>query len=254
MSPVRTARHGLALTWRNLLRLKHSPDQLLDVVVQPVTFVVLFVFVFGDAIAGNWHTYLQYVVPGITVQTLMFASMTTGLGLNTDVRTGIFDRFRSLPIARSAPLIGQVLGDMCRYVVSLLLVLVFGAVLGFRFHAGALAVLAACAVVMGFGFAMCWVGATVGMLAKRPSTVSVFSFVLVLPLMFSSNVLVPVGKLPGWLQAVARVNPVTQVSDAARALMLGTPGAHIVVDALLWSAAIVLVFAPLAVWAYLRPV
>jgi oleandomycin transport system permease protein len=252
MTPRRAARHGLTLGWRSLLKLRHSPDQLLDVLLLPITFVLVFVFLFGKAVAGDWRAYLQFVLPGIAVQALMFGSMGTALALNSDLRTGIFDRLRSLPIARSAPLTGHLLGDLVKDVLSLALVFGFGAALGFRPHGGPLAVLAGCGLIVLFAFAVCWVAALVGMLASSPGSVQGLAFLLIFPLTFGSNVFVPTASLPGWLQAWVRVNPVTQVSDAARGLLLDQPSGRSVVLALLWTAGILAVFAPLAVGAYRR--
>ena len=254
MSPTRAARHGLTLAWRSLLKLKHSPDQLLDVLLMPITFVVIFVFLFGKAVAGDWHAYLQFVLPGVAVQALLFASMGTALALNADLRTGIFDRFRSLPIARSAPLTGHLLGDLVKYMVSLTLVFGFGAILGFRAHGSPLAVLAGCGLIMLFAFAVCWIAALVGMLANSPGSVQGLAFLLIFPLTFGSNVFVPTAELPGWLQAWVKVNPVTQVSDAARGLLLDLPLGRTITMSLLWTAGILVVFAPLAVRAYRRQV
>jgi oleandomycin transport system permease protein len=252
MSPTRAARHGLTLAWRSLLKLRHSPDQLLDVVLLPITFVLVFVFLFGKAVAGDWRQYLQFVLPGIAVQALMFASMGTALALNADLRTGIFDRLRSLPIARSAPLTGHLLGDVVKDVASLALVFGFGAILGFRPHGSPLAVLAGCGLIMLFAFAVCWIAALVGMLARSPGSVQGFAFMLIFPLTFGSNVFVPTASLPGWLQAWVKINPVTQVSDAARGLLLDLPLGHSLTASLLWTAGILVVFAPLAVRAYRR--
>jgi oleandomycin transport system permease protein len=254
VSPTRAARHGLTLAWRSLLKLRHSPDQLLDVLLMPITFVVVFVFLFGKAVAGDWHAYLQFVLPGIAVQALLFASMGTALALNADLRTGIFDRFRSLPIARSAPLTGHLLGDLVRYTLSLVLVFGFGAALGFRTHGTPLAVLAGCGLIMLFAFAVCWMAALVGLLAKSPGSVQGLAFLLIFPLTFASNVFVPTVDLPGWLQAWVRLNPVTQVSNAARGLLLDQPLGHAVTASLLWTAGVLVVFAPLAVRAYRRQV
>jgi oleandomycin transport system permease protein len=254
MSPTRAARHGLTLGWRSLLKLKHSPDQLLDVLLMPITFVVIFVFLFGNAVAGDWHAYLQFVLPGVAVQALLFASMGTALALNADLRTGIFDRFRSLPIARSAPLTGHLLGDLVKYMVSLALVFGFGAILGFRAHGSPLAVLAGCGLIMLFAFAVCWIAALVGMLANSPGSVQGLAFLLIFPLTFGSNVFVPTAELPGWLQAWVKINPVTQVSDAARGLLLDLPLGRTITMSLLWTAGILVVFAPLAVRAYRRQV
>jgi len=252
VNPTRVARHDLTLAWRSLLKLKHSPDQLLDVLLMPITFVLVFVFLFGKAVAGDWHAYLQFVLPGIAVQALLFVTMNTALALNTDLRTGIFDRFRSLPIARSAPLTGHVLGDLAKYVVSLVLVFGVGAVLGFRTHGSPLAVLAGYGLIMLFSFAVGWVSALVAMLAKSPSSVQGFAFMLIFPLTFGSNVFVPTTQVPGWLQAWVKINPVTQVSDAARGLMLDLPLGRTITTSLLWTASILAVFAPLAVRAYRR--
>jgi oleandomycin transport system permease protein len=252
VSPSRAARHGLTLAWRSLLKLKHSPDQLLDVLLMPITFVLIFVFLFGKAVAGDWHAYLQFVLPGIAVQALLLASMGTALALNADLRTGIFDRFRSLPIARSAPLTGHLLGDVVKYLVSLALVFGFGAVLGFRPHGSPLAVLAGCGLIMLFSFAVGWIAALVGILAKSPASVQGLAFMLIFPLTFGSNIFVPTAELPGWLQAWVKVNPVTQVSDAARGLLLDLPLSHTLTASLLWTAGILALFAPLAVRAYRR--
>jgi oleandomycin transport system permease protein len=254
MTPIRAARHGLTLAWRSLLKLRHSPDQLLDVLLMPITFVLVFVFLFGKAVAGDWHAYLQFVLPGIAVQALLFVTMNTALGLNTDLHTGIFDRFRSLPIARSAPLTGHVLADLVKYTLSLALVFGFGAALGFRTHGSPLAVLAGCGLIVLFAFAVCWISALVGMLAKSPASVQGFAFMLIFPLTFGSNVFVPTAQLPGWLQAWVKVNPVTQVSDAARGLLLDLPLGRTLTTSLLWTAGILVVFAPLAVRAYRRQV
>jgi oleandomycin transport system permease protein len=247
-----TVRHGLTMAWRNLTKLRHSPDQLLDVITLPFVLILVFVYLFGNAVSGSTHDYLQYVLPGIAVQTLMFASLGIGVGLNNDRRNGIFDRLRSLPIARSAPLIGYVLADLCKYVLSLLLVFVIGVVLGFRAHGSPLAVVTACGLIVLFAFAVSWVMALAGLLVRDPAAITALSALLILPLTFGSNVFVPIAKLPGWLQAWVKINPVSHVSEAARNLLLGMPVGHSVGSALLWSAAIVAVFAPLATWAYSR--
>jgi oleandomycin transport system permease protein len=252
VTPTRATRHGLTLAWRSLLKLRHSPDQLLDVLLMPVTFVLVFVFLFGKAVAGDWHAYLQFVLPGIAVQALLFVTMNTAVALNTDVRTGVFDRFRSLPIARSAPLSGHALGDLAKYVLSLLLVFGFGAILGFRPHGSPLAMLAGCGLIMLFTFAVSWVSALVAMLARSAAGVQGLAFLLIFPLTFGSNVFVPTAQLPGWLQAWVRINPVTQVSDAARGLLLDLPPGRAIAVSLLWTAGIFAVFAPLAVRAYRR--
>ncbi|GGM70969.1 ABC transporter permease [Dactylosporangium sucinum] len=254
MTALWTVRHSLTMAWRNLTKLRHSPDQLIDVVTMPIVLVAVFVYLFGNAVSGSTHSYLQYVLPGIAVQTLMFTALGIGVGLSNDQRNGIFDRLRSLPIARSAPLIGYVVADVFRYVLSLVLVFALGLALGFRTHANPLAILAGCGIIVLFAFAVSWVMALFGLLVRDPAGVNAFSFLLILPLTFGSNVFVPVGKLPGWLQAWVKINPVSHVSDAARNLLLGLPVGHSVVTALLWSAVIVAVFGPLATWVYSRRV
>jgi oleandomycin transport system permease protein len=252
VTPIRAARHGLTLAWRSLLKLRHSPDQLLDVLLMPITFVLVFVFLFGKAVAGDWHAYLQFVLPGITVQALMFVTMNTAVALNADLHTGIFDRFRSLPIARSAPLTGHILADLVKHTLSLALVFGFGAALGFRTHGSPPAVLAGCGLIVLFSFAVGWISALVGMLAKSPASVQGSAFLLIFPLTFGSSVFVPAAQLPGWLQAWVRVNPVTQVSDAARGLLLDLPPGRTIAMSLLWIAGTLVVFAPLAVRVYRR--
>lgn len=252
MSPLRTLRHTLTLFWRNAMKLKHSPEQLLDITLQPIMFVVIFVFLFGGAIAGNWHDYLPYVLPGIMVQTVVFASMGTGLSLNTDIRKGIFDRFRSLPIARSAPLLGAVAFDVVRYLVSGLIVLAFGMLLGFHVRTGPFGVIGAFALMVAFSFALCWVWVLLGLITPSPTTLQGVGFTVMFPLTFGSNLLVQTSTLPGWLQAWVKVNPVTSLSDAVRGLLVGGRVAGPAMTTLLWAAAIVLVFAPLGVHTYRR--
>ena len=253
IGPIRAVRHGLTLAWRAVVKIRRNPEQLLDVTLQPIVFVSMFVFLFGGAIAGgNRHQYLEFVLPGIMTQTIVFASMGTGLNLNTDITKGIFDRFRSLPIARTAPLIGLVLGDIIRYVASLIVIILYGVLLGFRFTTNPFAALAGCGVIMLFSLALCWIWALAGLLAKSAQSMQALGFMIGFPLTFGSNVFVQTGTLPGWLQAWVKVNPVTQVTNAARGLMLGGPVATPVWHTLAWSLGIFAVFGPLAARAYRR--
>jgi oleandomycin transport system permease protein len=252
MNPMRTARHSVTLAWRTIVKFRHTPDQLLDILLMPLTFVLTFVFLFGNAVSGDWHAYLRFVIPGIAIQALMFASLGSALALNTDLRDGVYDRFRSLPIARSAPLIGHILGDSVKYALSVVLVFAIGTALGFRFGGGVAAAAGAAGLMMAFALATCWIGVLIGVVARTAETVQALSMVLIFPLTFGSNVFVPTAKLPGWLQVWVRINPVTQVSDAVRSLTLGLPGAGSVPSSLAWSVGIVVVFAPLAVLAYRR--
>jgi oleandomycin transport system permease protein len=245
-------RHSLALAGRAVTKIRRTPEQLMDVTLQPIIFVLLFVYGFGGAVAGSQHAYLQFVLPAIMVQTALFSSVSIGVNLNNDVEKGVFDRFRSLPISRSAPLVGAVLGDVVRYVVSIVVLLAFGYALGFRVLTDPAQALAACLLVVGFALALCWVSVLLGMVMRSPGGVQGIGFVVMFPLTFGSNLFVPTSTLPGWLQAWVHVNPVTHVVDATRGLMLGGAGAWPVTQSVLWAAGIVLVFAPLAVRAYRR--
>ncbi|CCH31435.1 ABC transporter permease [Actinosynnema sp. NPDC047251] len=246
------ARHSLALAKRSLIKTVRTPEQLLDVTLQPVIFVVLFVYLLGGAVAGSTHDYLQTLLPAIMVQTTLFGGMATGVNLNTDIGKGVFDRFRSLPIGRSAPLIGSVLGDLIRYVVAVVSLLVFGSILGFRVETGFLPALAACLLVILFAFSLSWAFVLVGMLVREPGAVQGIAFLVLFPLTFGTSMIAPADTLPSWLRSWVEVNPITHVMDAARGLMIGGPVAGPVLWTLLWSAVFVVVFAPLAVRAYRR--
>jgi oleandomycin transport system permease protein len=192
------------------------------------------------------------VLPGIMVMTVVFASMGTGIGLNNDVTKGIFDRFRSLPISRSAPLTGTILGDFFRYLISAAMVVGYGSLLGFRIATSPIAALAAVGLMFVFGFAIGWIWVLLGLYVKSPQSLQGFGFIVMFPLTFGSNVFVPTATLPGWLQAWVRLNPVTALTDASRGLALGGPAATSAWHSLLWSAVIMAVFAPLAVRRYRR--
>ncbi|GAB7044421.1 MULTISPECIES: ABC transporter permease [Catenuloplanes] len=251
--PFGLVRHSLQLARRSLLKTLRTPEQLLDVTLQPILFVVIFVYLLGGAVAGSTHDYLQFLLPAIMVQTIMFASTVTGTNLNTDIEKGVFDRFRSLPIARSAPLVGSVLGDLIRFVVAIVVLLTFGYAIGFRIGTDPLQLLAAALVTMIFGFCLSWVSVLIGMIVRSPGAVQGLGFLVMFPLTFGTNMMVPTDTLPGWLQAWVKVNPATHVMEAVRALMLGTPDATApVLTTLAWSLGILIVFAPLAVRAYRR--
>ena len=243
-------RHSLTLAWRNIIRIRHNPEQLIDVTLQPIIFILLFVFVFGGAISSNWHDYLPFVLPGIMAQTVVFATMNTGVNLSTDITKGVFDRFRSLPIARSAPLIGAVLGDLVRYIVVMVVILAFGMALGFRIHTDPWSAAAACLLVLLFALAFCWITVFIGLIARTPGSVQGISFLLMFPLTFGSNVFSATSSMPGWLQAWVKVNPVTQLVNSVRGLLLNGPVAGPVWHTLAWSAGFVLVFGSLAIRAY----
>jgi oleandomycin transport system permease protein len=247
-----TLRHGATLAWRGLVKTVHSPEALIDVTLQPVIFLLLFVYVFGGAIAGDTSAYLQFALPGVLVQTVIFASAGTGTGLADDLHTGIFDRFRSLPVSRAAPLLGAIGADLARYATSGVIMLGFGAILGFRTSAGPAAIVAALLLVMAFAFALCWVFTALAMVVRDPRSVQGLGALISLPLTFGSNVFVPASTMPGWLQGWVDVNPVSKTADAVRGLLLGGPVAGPAGTALLWAAGITLVFAPIAVTLYRR--
>ncbi len=245
-------RHSLTLAWRTIIRIRYNPEQLIDVTLQPIIFILLFVFVFGGAISSNWHDYLPFLLPGIMAQTVVFATMNTGVNLNTDITKGVFDRFRSLPIARSAPLIGAVLGDVVRYIVTMVVILAFGMALGFRIHTSPFAAAAACLLVLLFALSFCWVTVFIGLLARTPGSVQGLGILFMFPLTFGSNVFSQTSTMPGWLQAWVKVNPITQLVDSVRGLLIGGPVAAPVWHTVAWAAGFVLVFASLAIRAYRR--
>lgn len=251
--PFGLLRHSLALTRRSLIKTLHTPEQLLDVTLQPIIFLLLFVYLLGGAITGDRHEYLQFLLPAIMVQTVLFGSVATGVSLNTDVKKGVFDRFRSLPIGRSAPLIGSVVGDLVRFVVCILVMFATGYIMGFRIGTNIWETIAACLVVMFFAFSMTWIFVLIGVVMREPGAVQGISFVALFPLTFGTNMLVGTTTLPGWLQSWVNVNPVATAMDMSRAMISGKGEVQgPLTEVLLWSVGILVVFAPLAVRAYRR--
>ena len=247
--------NGLTLARRNVIQLKHSPEKLMDVLLMPIVFLVLFLYVFGGVVAGSTHAYLEVLLPGLVGQMGVFASMGVGTALCEDIHKGVFDRFRSLPVARSAPLVGAVLGDTIRFCVVMGVLTGFGMALGFRFYTGPLSILAAYGLAYVFYLAMCWISVLIGLVAPSPQTVQGISFIWTMPLVFGSSVLLAnTNTMPGWLQAWVKVNPVTHLADAVRALTVGGPlGTH-ALWTLAWAAGIVVVMFPLAMRMYRRRV
>ncbi len=251
--PWGLARHSFALAGRSLTKARRNPGMLLDALLLPVIFLLLFVYLFGGAVSGSTRDYLQYVFPGVLVMTTILTGLVaSGLNINIDIKKGVFDRFRSLPIGRSAPLIGSVLGDAIRYVVTLGALFALGSPLGFRVQTGPLSALAAGALAITFGFCLSWINVLLGVLIKETSVVQSVAFLGIFPLAFGTTMVAPAETLPGWLQVWVEVNPVTHAVDATRGLLLGGPVAGPVVNTLLWSAGFLAVFAPLAVHAYRR--
>jgi len=245
-------RNALTIARRNLLHIKSDPEQLVGMTIQPLMFLALFVYVFGGAIAGSSRQYLQYALPGVMIQGIAFTPFTTAIGLNIDFQRGLIDRFRSLPIARSAVIGGRITADAVRIVWGVAIMAIFGYLLGFRFAGGAAGALGGMALVAIFGVVLCWPMAFLGVMARTPESVNTFGFMLILPLTFMSSTFAPVKTMPGWLQAFVKVNPITFVVDATRGLMLGGAVAEPLLKAAISLAAIVAVFAPLAIARYRR--
>jgi oleandomycin transport system permease protein len=254
VGPAAALRQAACLAGRGILLLRKSPEQLVDVTFQPVLLLVAFGYLFGGAMAGSPEAYLRLLVPGLLVLSAVMASVATGVGLNTDVTTGVFDRFRGMPIARSAPLLGAVLADLVRYVVMLVSVLATGLAMGFRPHAQPLSVLAAALLVVGTGACFCWITVFVGMLVDHPDAVRGIAVTFVLPLSFASDVFAPAATMPGWLREWCRINPVSLLTNALRGLLDGGPVAAPLLGGVAWLAGIVAVFVPLAMAAYRRRV
>jgi len=251
---VNVVSNTLTIARRNLLHIKANPEQLVEMSIQPLMFLVLFVYVFGGAIAGSSREYLQFALPGILIQGLAFTPFTTAIGLNVDFQRGLIDRFRSLPIARSAVIGGRIAADGVRIVWSVLIMTGFGVLLGFRFGGGAAGALGAFALAVAFGLTMCWPMAFIGITARATESVNTWGFMIILPLTFASSAFADPASMPGWLQAFVNVNPVTHVIDATRGLMLGGPVADPLLRAVIWLALIQGVFAPLAIAQYRRRV
>jgi ABC transporter DrrB family efflux protein len=255
LSPLQGIQQSLRLSWRTLVQIKHNPAELIDFSVQPVMFLLLFVYVFGGAIGGSPHKYLAYVLPGIIVQNSLFTTINTATGLATDLDKGFFDRLRSLPIARFAPLAGRIAADLAKQAWAIVLLLAIGEIMGFRAGpSGVPGVLAAAALVLLSTLAVSWALVLVGMLAATPEKVQIFGFVVLFPLTFTSGAFVPTSTMPGWLQAWSKANPVSLLADAARGLMDSGPVARPAAESLLYAAAFTVVFAPLAVRAFKRRV
>jgi oleandomycin transport system permease protein len=247
----RSLRHALVLAKRNLIKTWRTPEQLIDVTIQPIIFLLLFVYVFGGAISGgSTHGYLQFLLPGLMGQGIAMGSIALGQNMNADIEKGVFDRFRSLPIARSAPLVGAVLADFFRYLILCAIFIGFGYVIGFRVTTDPASALAAVALAIAFALCFCWISVWVGMKARTPGAVQGVMFLLVLPLSFGSNTFVQASTMPGWLQAFVKVNPISHLVATVRGLMLGGPIAHDLYWTLGWMAGLLAVFVPLALRAY----
>ena len=240
----------LTFGWRGMLKIKHVPEQLIDVSLTPVLFLLMFTYLFGGAVAGSTDEYLQFLLPGVLVQSVLFTAVYSGVSLNTDVTKGVVDRFRSLPLWRPAPLVGAVVGDSVRYVIASAVVMVLGVIMGFEAAGGLGGVLAAVALIVVFSFGLSWVFTVVGLLMRAPNAVMNTGFMALFPLVFLSNIFVEPETLPGWLEWFVGVNPISHLVSAARGFMQGNVDGEDVAIVLGSAAALTAVFAPLTVRLY----
>ncbi|MDF0512859.1 ABC transporter permease [Agromyces sp. H3Y2-19a] len=247
-----TVRNSFSMAWRGLLKIKRTPEQLIDVTVQPILFTVMFTYIFGGAIAGDAMTYLPFLLPGILVQTVITTSVVTGVQLREDMDKGVFDRFRSLPIARVAPLAGALLADTVRYGIATVLTFVAGYVMGYRPEAGIGSVVTASLVVIVAAWSLSWIFAFFGVIARSAGSVQGISFLILFPLTFLSNAFVQADTMPDWLQWFVNINPVSHLVTAARGITMGTEVTGDLLATLVGAAVVVAIFAPLTVRAYMR--
>lgn len=244
--------NALVFGWRAILKFKHVPEQLFDLVMTPIMFTLLFTFVFGGALAGSTGAYLQFFLPGILVQTVMFNAVYSGMGLSTDLGKGLFDRFRSLPIWSLAPFAGLMVGDILRHLIAGGIILTIGLILGYRAEGGIFGIVAAFGLLIAVGFGMGWIFMVLGLLVRTPTTVMTAGFTFLFPLVFASNIMVQPATMPGWLRAFVEVNPVSLTTSAIRGLMAGNANLSDVLLALSAPATLTLILAPVTLWLYRR--
>ena len=252
--PPRASAASAALTfgWRGMLKVKHVPEQLLDATVTPVMFLLLFTYIFGGAIAGSTADYLDYILPGVLVMSVLFTTVYSGIALSTDLTKGVVDRFRSLPIWRPAPLVGSLLGDSVRYLGAGTVTIVLGVILGYRPEAGVPGVIAALGLVVVFAFGLSWAFMTLGLVLRTPAAVMNAGFMAIFPLTFLSNVFVDPETLPAALEAFVNINPISILTDASRGLMEGNADGTDIAIVLAVAVALTAVFAPLTTRLYRR--
>ena len=244
----------LVLAKRSVLRIRRQPDLLVGFTVQPVMFVLLFAYVFGGAIETPGFDYVDFLIPGIIVQSMVFGGFVTAIGLADDLKKGLMDRFRSLPMSRAAVLTGRTLADISTNVVQLVVMIGVGFIAGFSFATGAPKVIAGIVLLLLIGYAFSWVFAFIGLAVSSSEAANAYGFTILFPLTFISSAFVPVESMPSWLEAIAEANPFTRMVDAARSLFLGTPAGNDIWVAVAWSIGISLVFGTLAVWRFRRVV
>lgn len=244
--------NALVFGWRAILKFRHVPEQLFDLVMTPIMFTLLFTFVFGGALAGSASDYLQFFLPGILVQTVVFNSVYSGMGLSTDFQKGLFDRFRTLPIWSLAPFAGLMVGDLLRHLIAGGIILGIGLILGYRPEAGLIGTLAAFAMLLTIGFGMGWVFIVLGLLVRTPMTVMTLGFTILFPVTFASNIMVDPATMPGWLRSFVDMNPVSLMTTALRGLMAGTATLPQILVALIAPVILTVTLAPVVLWLYRR--
>lgn len=247
-----TVQHSLTMAYRGLLKIRRTPEQLFDVTLQPIIFTLMFTYIFGGAISGNVQNYLPVIIPGILVQTVITTSIVTGVQLREDMDKGVFDRFKSLPIARIAPLAGALLADTIRYTIATVLTFTMGYIMGYRPDGGLGHVAIAGLLVIVCSWAISWIFAFFGVISRTASSVQGISMIVLFPLTFLSNAFVPADTMPNWLQWFVKLNPISHLVTAVRNLTnAGTMGWDLTIS-LIGAALIVAVFAPITVRAYMR--
>ncbi len=243
---------SLSFGWRALLKIKHVPEQLFDVTMFPIMFTLLFTYLFGGALAGSTSAYIQFLLPGILVQTVVMITMYTGVTLNKDIEKGVFDRFRSLPIWRPSPLVGALLGDVVRYSLASVIVLALGLVIGFRPDGGIVGVVLSIALLLVFSFCLSWVWTMIAMIVRTEAAVMGVSMFILFPLTFASNIFVDPQTMPGWLRAFVEVNPVSFLVTSIRSLMDGDPDVTKLAVTAAMCAGFLVVFGPITMRLYNR--
>jgi ABC-2 type transport system permease protein len=238
--------------WRAMLKIKHVPEQMFDVTASPIMFLLMFTYLFGGALAGSTGEYLQFVLPGILVMTIAFITIYTGLGVSNDIKKGVFDRFRSLPIWQPAFLVGALLGDTVRYTIASTVMIVLGLILGFRPDGGIAGVLTSVLLLLVFSFSVSWIWIALGLVMRTPESLMAVSMLILFPLTFISNVFVSPETMPDLLEAFVSINPITHLVSAIRGLMSGTVIAEEISWVLITSLVLIAIFGPLTTYLYRR--
>jgi ABC-2 type transport system permease protein len=240
----------VTLGWRALLKIKHVPFQLFDVTIFPLMMTLMFTYLFGGALAGSPRDYIQFLLPGILVQTVVMISMYTGHTLNREVQRGVFDRIRSLPVWQPTMLIGMLLGDALRYTMASTVIITLGLILGFRPDGGVVGIVLSVALVLLFSFSVSWIWTALGLIMRTPESLMNMSMMILFPITFISNIFVDPSTMPGWLQPIVENNPISHLATAVRSLMAGEPNGTEIAWVFIASAVLVAIFAPLTTYLY----